>query len=94
VPRRLPQLKDVLTRCQLEVADWVGLGYANEEIATRMGISLQRVKNHISEIFDCVGLVNRVELAMAVWEQGRVDCEQRLVEIAERFDDWAEHNCD
>ncbi|MGC8548849.1 MAG: response regulator [Acidobacteriaceae bacterium] len=62
---RSRQPKDFgLTRRELEVVNLVVAGYSNPEIAKKCAISEQTVKHHMSNIFDKVGMYNRVELAL------------------------------
>ena len=49
-----------------EVADWVGQGKSNEEIAIILGISAHTVKNHLDKIFRKLGVENRCAAAMAL----------------------------
>ena len=59
------QRKDFgLTRRELEIVSFVVAGYSNPEIAKKCAISEQTVKHHMSNIFDKVGMYNRVELAL------------------------------
>ena len=53
-----------LTRRELEIVNLVVAGYSNPEIAKKCSISEQTVKHHMSNIFDKVGMYNRVELAL------------------------------
>jgi len=53
-----------LTRRELEIVSLVVAGYSNPEIAKECSISEQTVKHHMSNIFDKVGMYNRVELAL------------------------------
>lgn len=53
-----------LTRRELEIVSLVVAGYSNPEIARKCAISEQTVKHHMSNIFDKVGMYNRVELAL------------------------------
>lgn len=63
LPSRQP--KDFgLTRRELEIVNLVVAGYSNPEIAKKCSISEQTVKHHMSNIFDKVGMYNRVELAL------------------------------
>ncbi len=62
---RSRQPKDFgLTRRELEIVNLVVAGYSNPEIAKKCAISEQTVKHHMSNIFDKVGMYNRVELAL------------------------------
>ena len=47
-----------------QVVDLVSQGYRNKEIAERMFISEQTVKNHMHNIFDKLGVSDRLELAL------------------------------
>lgn len=53
-----------LTARELEIIRAVVGGYANKEIAQRFSISEHTVKNHLTNIFDKLGVSNRLELAL------------------------------
>lgn len=53
-----------LTPREMEVITLVVAGYSNPDIASRCSISEQTVKHHISNIFDKLGVSNRLELAL------------------------------
>jgi len=53
-----------LTRREVEIVTLVVAGYSNPDIAQRCSISEQTVKHHISNIFDKLGVSNRLELAL------------------------------
>lgn len=57
---------DLLTARELEVADAVGRGWSNAEIARELHMGLPTVKAHVSRIMAKVGVVNRVQLALVV----------------------------
>jgi DNA-binding CsgD family transcriptional regulator len=48
---------------QLEVARWIGEGKSNEQIARILGISPRTVQKHIENIFEKMGVENRVAIA-------------------------------
>ena len=52
----------VLTRRELEICDMLAKGYSNAEIAGFVFITEGTVKNHISSIYEKVGVSNRVQL--------------------------------
>jgi len=52
-----------LTARELEIVSAVSGGRPNREIATQYGIGERTVKHHLTNIFDKLGLSNRVELA-------------------------------
>jgi DNA-binding NarL/FixJ family response regulator len=53
-----------LTTRELQVVQGVVAGYTNKEIARRLSISQNTAKHHLSNIFDKVGVSNRLELAL------------------------------
>lgn len=53
-----------LTPRELEIVTLVVAGYSNPDIAQRCSIGQQTVKHHISNIFDKLGVSNRLELAL------------------------------
>jgi two-component system, NarL family, nitrate/nitrite response regulator NarL len=61
----LPRFREFgLTPRELEIVTQVVAGYSNPEIAERCSISEQTVKHHMSNIFDKIGVSNRLELAL------------------------------
>lgn len=55
---------DMLTRRERQVVAAVAQGATNREIAAQYGMSAQTVKNHLSNIFDKLGVSTRLELAL------------------------------
>jgi two-component system, NarL family, nitrate/nitrite response regulator NarL len=53
-----------LTPRELEIVTLVVAGYSNPGIAQKFSISEQTVKHHVSNIFDKLGVSNRLELAL------------------------------
>lgn len=53
-----------LTTREMEIVTLVVAGYSNPDIAQRCSISEQTVKHHISNVFDKLGVSNRLELAL------------------------------
>jgi DNA-binding NarL/FixJ family response regulator len=53
-----------LTRREIHVIAAVVSGATNRDISEQLGLSEQTVKNHLSHIFDKVGVSNRLELAL------------------------------
>lgn len=60
-----PRQRDFgLTPRELEIVTMVVAGYSNPEIAQRCTISEQTVKHHLTNIFNKLGVSNRLELAL------------------------------
>lgn len=71
IPRpRLRPDPQPLTRRELEVAALVAAAWANKEIAARLGISEQTVKQHLANIFDKLGVRERTSVVL--WYVHRV----------------------
>jgi two-component system nitrate/nitrite response regulator NarL len=56
--------KPRLSNREREIVGFVSQGFKNKEIAERMFISEQTVKNHLHNIFDKLGVSDRLELAL------------------------------
>jgi two-component system, NarL family, nitrate/nitrite response regulator NarL len=56
--------KATLTARELDIVAAIVDGASNREIAEQFGLSPQTVKNHLSSIFDKLGVSNRLELAL------------------------------
>ena len=54
----------MLTRRELQIVTAILEGATNKDIGQRFELSEQTVKNHLSHIFDKVGVSNRLELAL------------------------------
>lgn len=66
-PDLLPTaLPDTLTPRETEVAQMVGRGMNNREIASLLGVSERTVKANLTEVFAKLGLRDRVQLALYV----------------------------
>lgn len=55
---------------ELRIIELVAQGLKNREIAEQLGISSKVIKNYLSNIYDNIGLNNRVQLA--IWYEARV----------------------
>lgn len=68
---------DDLTPRQYEVARLVATGLTNQEVACRLGISAQTVKNHMTAIYGNLGLVGK-RLHLVIWalKEGMVTIEE------------------
>jgi DNA-binding NarL/FixJ family response regulator len=56
--------KPLLSDREMEIVQLVAQGYRNKEIGERLFISEQTVKNHLHNIFDKLGVSDRLELAL------------------------------
>jgi len=65
-----------LTRRELEIVAKIVSGYANKEIARKLSISEDTVKHHVTNIFDKIGVYNRLELALFAIHHGLVQRKQ------------------
>jgi two-component system, NarL family, nitrate/nitrite response regulator NarL len=68
-----PAAKFHLTRRETEVVAAVVAGYINKDIAQKFKISEDTVKHHLTNIFDKVGVSNRLELALFAINHKLVD---------------------
>jgi DNA-binding NarL/FixJ family response regulator len=71
-PRReaLPEPFGSLTDREREIVRLVGEGLRNEEIARRLGITEKTVRNHLTGVFDKVGVSGRLELVVLAYRHG------------------------
>jgi len=53
-----------LTKRELDIVGAIVAGYANKEAAKKFGISEETVKHHLTNVFNKVGVSNRLELAL------------------------------
>jgi DNA-binding NarL/FixJ family response regulator len=60
--------KNDLSRREMEVIQLVIQGYKNRDIAGKLFISEKTVKNHLSAIFNKLGVTDRLELTLYVFE--------------------------
>ena len=59
-----------LSTREREIVAYVAQGYKNKEMAEKMFISEQTVKNHLHNIFDKLGVSDRLELALYAIHKG------------------------
>jgi two-component system, NarL family, nitrate/nitrite response regulator NarL len=62
-----------LTPRERDIVGMVVGGYSNPDIARKCSISEQTVKHHVSNIFDKLGVYNRVELALFAVNHGLIE---------------------
>ena len=78
---------DTLTAREKTIAARVATGLSNAEIAGDLKISIQTVKNHMSSIFEKVGVASRLELATWLFSHDR-----RFLPLAEPLEPFASPN--
>ena len=69
-----------LTKREQEMIGSVVAGYTNKEIALKFGISEDTVKHHLSNVFDKLGVYNRLELALFALHHGLAGKTQSAME--------------
>jgi len=70
VGRRRGRGRSPLSNREREIVALVAQGYRNREMAEKMFISEQTVKNHLHNIFDKLGVSDRLELALYAIHKG------------------------
>ena len=59
-----------LTARELQIAQAIADGRSNREIAMQLGITEQTVKNHLTNIFEKMGVSSRLQLALVMLKRG------------------------
>lgn len=57
-------LSEILDDTSWQIAQLVALGLTNQEIADRLHLAHQTVRNRMTRIFDALGVNNRTQLAV------------------------------
>lgn len=70
---RAPAPATMLTKRELQIVSAILDGATNRDIGRQFNLSEQTVKNHLSHIFDKVGVSNRLELALYALHHKLVD---------------------
>ena len=70
IETEIPSEYNELTQREREVLYFILEGLQNKEIASRMGLSVGTVRNHVSRIFDILGVHNRTALVLWAFENG------------------------
>jgi DNA-binding NarL/FixJ family response regulator len=65
-----------LTRRELQIIAAIVAGCTNRDISEQFSVSADTVKHHVSNVFDKLGVSNRVELALFAIDHGLVDRDQ------------------
>jgi len=69
-PDRKARERSPLSQREREIVSLVAQGFKNKEIAEKIFISEQTVKNHLHNIFDKLGVSDRLELALYAIHKG------------------------
>src|SRR3954462_3592293 len=69
-PASTDRVRSLLTARERDIVLAVVDGASNKEIAAEFGVSPQTVKNHLSAIFDKLGVSSRLELALYAMTHG------------------------
>lgn len=67
---RVPEERHALSSREFAVTRLVAQGLTNREVAARLSISDQTVKNHLTVIYVRAGVANRVELTIWALRNG------------------------
>ncbi|MGZ4249806.1 MAG: response regulator [Solirubrobacteraceae bacterium] len=70
-PKRAPALEELTPR-EIEVLELLAQGMSNSEIATRLVVTDETVKTHVSHILNKLGLRDRTQAVVAAYEAGLV----------------------
>jgi two-component system nitrate/nitrite response regulator NarL len=62
-----------LSKRELQIVSAVAAGFGNKDIAARLSLSEHTVKHHLSNIFDKLGVTNRLEVALFAIKHHLVD---------------------
>ncbi|MFD9569432.1 response regulator [Streptomyces sp. NPDC059982] len=77
-PRRAPRAPSAgLTPRELEIWRLLAGGLDNAETAAELDISVSTVKNHITGIFNKLGVRDRAQAVIAAYESGLVEADRR-----------------
>jgi DNA-binding NarL/FixJ family response regulator len=58
------RVRDRLTQKELRIVALIVQGYKNKEIATQLGTTEQVIKNYLRNVYDKIGVSDRLELAL------------------------------
>ncbi len=67
---------DSLTPLEKDIVILVAQGYDNREIAQKLALSDQTIRNYIHAIYEKLGLHNRAQLTDYAWRMGWVGKDQ------------------
>jgi len=70
---RVVEEDDILTAREREIMQLVAAGASNREIARRLALSIQTIKNYLSGIYEKLGVSNRTGAVVAALNRGLID---------------------
>jgi len=59
-----PSTGEALTPREMDIVKLVGRGFGNKEIVWKLGVSVTTVRTHLNKVYEKMGSVSRVELAL------------------------------
>jgi DNA-binding CsgD family transcriptional regulator len=62
-----------LTHRERQIVALVMQGFGDKEMAKQLFISVRTLKKHLCDIFDILGVSNRFELVVRMWDGGLAD---------------------
>ena len=65
-----------LTALEKQIVILVAQGYTNREVAEKLCLAEQTVRNYVCAIYEKVGVKNRAGLTSYAWQQGWIDSAQ------------------
>jgi DNA-binding NarL/FixJ family response regulator len=65
-----------LTPREKQVVAFVVAGYTKKDIAQKLGVSTQTIKQHVAKIFDKLAVSNRLQLLLLALHHGLIGCSQ------------------
>jgi DNA-binding CsgD family transcriptional regulator len=75
----------VLTRRELEVAELIGAGFTNEQIAQKLVLTAGTVANHVANILGKLGLQSRVQVAVLAAQQKQAQQSDDVLSLLSRL---------
>ena len=61
---------DVLTRREIEILELIEQGLTNQQIASRLSLTLHTVKNHVHNLLSKLGVASRARLSPSSGRRG------------------------
>ena len=75
----------LLSPREQEVVHWVAEGLTNREIADRLGLTENTIKNYMFRIFEKLGISKRVELVLYAASSSYLQLPPRGLQMSHRF---------